>query len=757
MEWLKENKLVYFPCNNKKPRIKEWQKLKKPHVVEVGQQIGVLTGKPNCITVIDIDSKDRGIEVWSLLTEKYDTHGDFETMVRVETQNAGIHIYCEYCPELTTSSKVLSLLDEESCEMVNVGIDIRNDGGYVISPPSSKYEFIQEYSRDDIKPIPQWFKTVIGKQMKIDEEGEIDFITELDRLKYLPVKDTHEQPLIKTKNYKLEPEYFKELLFGLDSKRYNNYDDWIKLCFATGSTARNAGINLLDILHDWSAQSQKYNRDMVEQLYHDANDKVSIGTIWHFLKEDNHEKYNELITKHNHKQGIKYYYEDYIDLINNHKNHKILSMSVVEQYIFDVYKKIMNGGNAVYYTVSRGKNDIPEYVRIKDDKPTQYNNFYFKTTSNTESEPTCLTSVFKKMEHENELDIYSRIDYIPYLVKPENYDKRILNIFKPFPFQYEPEWSIGEDFVKIEPLLNHVKMLCNNDDTIYEYFMSYIAHTFQVPNEKPEVFCAVIGAMGMGKDLFTWDFIPKLLGEWNCLRSPRLNEMLSKFNKDMEGILWHIISEMQDKENTKNVESLKATITDKTMNIEPKGKDKYEINDYRRFVASGNNANCLSLSPEDRRFVIWEVERKVQPREYYDNLYKLIKDTEIQHIFFNYITHYDISKFNPKIIIQTKLKTKLQNNSLHNVIRFVVEQCYISEMKDIHTNDFYNSYRYWATNNGEKNESNSKNFLLKLLELGITVERKGKNHIRMMNINKENVIHILKEQFKVDFKFNNEK
>lgn len=83
--------------------------------------IGIATGKISGITVIDIDQKSGGLETWERITEKFSVPDTYT----VQTGGGGFHLYFKYTPEMKTGTNLLG-----------PGIDIRNDGGYVIAPPS---------------------------------------------------------------------------------------------------------------------------------------------------------------------------------------------------------------------------------------------------------------------------------------------------------------------------------------------------------------------------------------------------------------------------------------------------------------------------------------------------------------------------------------------------------------------------------------------------------------------------------------------
>ena len=98
-------------------RITEWWNEKSDPVYN----IGIATGKLSNITVVDVDVKTGGLESWQKICEAYEIPDTFT----VNTGGGGFHLYFKYQPGIKTGTNLLG-----------AGIDIRNDGGYVIAPPS---------------------------------------------------------------------------------------------------------------------------------------------------------------------------------------------------------------------------------------------------------------------------------------------------------------------------------------------------------------------------------------------------------------------------------------------------------------------------------------------------------------------------------------------------------------------------------------------------------------------------------------------
>lgn len=106
------------------------------------RNIGLVTGQKSGLTIIDIDvgPGKKGAETWANLNKET---GEPVTLM-AETGSGGMHAYFKYNSAINTSTNTLG-----------PGIDARNDGGYVVAPPSihkSKkfYKFINDEELADL-------------------------------------------------------------------------------------------------------------------------------------------------------------------------------------------------------------------------------------------------------------------------------------------------------------------------------------------------------------------------------------------------------------------------------------------------------------------------------------------------------------------------------------------------------------------------------------------------------------------------------
>lgn len=108
--------------------------------------IGIRTGEPSGLVVVDIDPRHGGDRAWR---ELQDQHGAQPTAA-VTTGGGDTHLYYQH-----PATKV-----PNSAGRIRPGIDIRGDGGYVLAPPS-RHASGQTYQWQDSRPsipLPTWLR-----------------------------------------------------------------------------------------------------------------------------------------------------------------------------------------------------------------------------------------------------------------------------------------------------------------------------------------------------------------------------------------------------------------------------------------------------------------------------------------------------------------------------------------------------------------------------------------------------------------------
>lgn len=163
--------VITFPCHplTKVPKLSGWQRLTAPVPISATEGVGLLTGKPNGLVVLDLDVKD-GKDGARALAQKLGAqingHAGLEAvreLVRlghlpmtpmVLTRSGGVHVYFAHPGGVDVPNSAGTIAE---------GVDVRGDGGYVIAPPSEGYRpWIPDST--PLAPCPPWIPRAASKR-----------------------------------------------------------------------------------------------------------------------------------------------------------------------------------------------------------------------------------------------------------------------------------------------------------------------------------------------------------------------------------------------------------------------------------------------------------------------------------------------------------------------------------------------------------------------------------------------------------------
>ena len=266
-----EKKRLPFP----KKELFSWKEVNKDnyknYVNDNDKTFIIITGEMSNITVIDFDKND----IYEKIIEEFPELKSFFT---VKT-NKGYHIYCNYNKALQTTTDVNKL---------DNGIDIRNDKGLIIAPPTeykllngtiAKYTFLG----GTIQDIPLKVLEKLSPKQKEKEKKE---------------KKTKEQKNKEKEEFNndIKKKEIKKLLKLLKENRSSKYTDWINVGIIIWNELNEDG---LKIFHKFSKLCpDKYDEDecnyKFDSFKSETENKLTIGTLKMMAKEDSPEEYAEL-------------------------------------------------------------------------------------------------------------------------------------------------------------------------------------------------------------------------------------------------------------------------------------------------------------------------------------------------------------------------------------------------------------------------------------------------------------------------------
>lgn len=190
-------------------------------------------------------------------------------------------------------------------------------------------------------------------------------------------------------------------------------------------------------------------------------------------------------------------------------------------------------------------------------------------------------------------------------------------------------WGVEPKKGDCSKILWHVKnVMCNGDETAYEYFLDYFTHLFQRPWEIPRAAIVIRSGEGAGKD--TWaEYISRIVGRY----MPKItgqDQFFGNFNGFLKNALFVNMQEAFVGSQQQN-EKLKQYITERTIKVENKYQNAYDTPNLMRLFITSNNFRVVAASESARRFLVLkaseqfisngDAKRDVEIKAYFDALY----------------------------------------------------------------------------------------------------------------------------------------
>ena len=172
----------------------------------------------------------------------------------------------------------------------------------------------------------------------------------------------------------------------------------------------------------------------------------------------------------------------------------------------------------------------------------------------------------------------------------------VMNLWKPLPsWPPHPEGAaeVRADWLRfVEGLFGeHV-----------EWIRCWVGHMLTRPWERTNQAVLVrTRVQGIGKSLFG-EIVGELVGRAHWLECGS-DRMFDKFNSDMEGRLWVVVNELDTAFNSREG-AMNELLSQEVMAIEHKGKNKYELPNYRRWYMTANAGKPCNISRGQRRILV---------------------------------------------------------------------------------------------------------------------------------------------------------
>jgi hypothetical protein len=284
----------------------------------------------------------------------------------------------------------------------------------------------------------------------------------------------------------------------------------------------------------------------------------------------------------------------------------------------------------------------------------------------------------------------------------------------------------------VDFMLNHIFILCGRDQPIYDYFLKWIGCMIQRPSVKlpmPVFVSAEGGGKGSLLRLFT-----AILGDNKILQTQEPSEEVwGKFNSLMLNAYLVCLDEINKKEMKDCEGKIKGLITEPTMRINDKGKSRFPVVSYHKFIAFSNpdaygNEPMTTTEGDRRKFFVQCSDELVQNHSYFNTFYKLVADVDAMKSVFEYFnTMEDVISVTTMPLPVSEYHQELKAMSVPPLKLFLLDFLSKNPGDAFTTNELYVELKNWCVMTGIRYECSSLQFACRIANLKIKGLEKQRN------------------------------
>lgn len=198
-----------------------------------------------------------------------------------------------------------------------------------------------------------------------------------------------------------------------------------------------------------------------------------------------------------------------------------------------------------------------------------------------------------------------------------NANPKYYNMWRGFAVEPKPgSWNCYQDHL--------YEVICNQNTTLTEYFISWMANTVQKPGHPAETAIAMRGEEGVGKGMVA-RFFGALFGP-HFVQLDSTRHLTGNFNAHLHNAIVVFADEAAWPGDKAGLGALKRLITEPTLSIERKGMDIFTVQNLIHMLMASNEEWVAPVGPEGRRFVVVDANNRYQDN--YDYFGKLKKQME---------------------------------------------------------------------------------------------------------------------------------
>jgi phage/plasmid-associated DNA primase len=267
-------------------------------------------------------------------------------------------------------------------------------------------------------------------------------------------------------------------------------------------------------------------------------------------------------------------------------------------------------------------------------------------------------------------------------------------------------------------------ILCNHDQYCYDYFIKWVACLIQFPSIKLPM-PVFVSREGGGKGSLL-RFFSAVLGASKILQTQEPSkEVWGEFNSLMLNSYLVCLDEISKKEMTGCEGKIKGLITEPTIRINDKGKSRFEVPSYHKFIAFSNpdaygNEPMNTTDGDRRKWFVQCSDELVRNKPYFDKFYKTLDDVDSMKTVFEFFnTLADAQDILSLALPVTEYNQSLKDMAVPPLKMFMTDFITTNAKTTISTGELYEMLKEWTSKTGIRYECNSLQFACRLSNLKI--------------------------------------
>ena len=354
---------------------------------------------------------------------------------------------------------------------------------------------------------------------------------------------------------------------------------------------------------------------------------------------------------------------------------------------------------------------------------------------------TTLPFINKWVGHTHNIRRKEDVDIYP---NSKDCPDNIFNLWRPFAMEVLTEPYTHKQ-TELNFILHHIKILCNHEESVYDYFIKWIAQMIQCPHIKT-IMPTFISGEGSGKGTL-FKLFEKMLGSEKVFETTNPSrDVWGDFNGMMCNCFLVNLNELSKKDTLEAEGKIKGLITDNTLAINQKGIPQYKIKSYHRFITTTNKEEPINSSNGDRRnLIIRSSDEKKGDYIYFETIHKYLEDMNVIRTCYDYFKSIEgMDKFKDISIPKTEYHTNLKELSKSPIEQWLESftREHINDDKEcieLYGTEIYELFKHWCSSNGIKYDIDTRKLGVRLTNMNFNGISKGrhtnKGETKIFNIN----------------------